>query len=577
MSDSLTYIILEEDGPFLPNWSKSNSIVYHLSAEPDVLHPTNGASSARAEIMQYTQMYLVRTNMRTLEPAPALLVSYPNINSDGLSYDCTLRNDVRWDDGSPITYEDVIFTAKANKFPLTENPVTKPFWSNLKEIIPDSSDLKKFRVVMKKPYLYNILFWSDFPIMQRSKFDPANILSSISFTSLDDSSWKSINPDLSAWSKEFNGPGFSRDPKLLSGAGPYQVVSWVAGQEIVLSKKRNHWSDASKSVYEKSNPDRIIFRVNKDPNSQILEFKSMTYDGSNSLSTRTLLELMSDSNFLANYHARFTNSFNYSYVAMNTKPDGKKHPRLFDQKRIRKAIAMLIPYDDINKVVNQGQNMRMVGPVSRFKKEFDTTLTPVPYDVKSALRLLNQEGWTDSNRNGILDKTIDGKLQEFQFTLSYHINSPEWKDYATLLQEAFTKAGLKVELQPMDIAVMMSNARAHDYDMFIGSMGQSSAPEDFTQLWHTNSWESGGSNFTGFGNLESDAIIDTIKTIVDLNKRIPLSHRFQRIVYEEQPMAFLFCSTRRNVIHKRFQNAEMYFERPGIQLNQLQTRTSSTP
>jgi hypothetical protein len=47
------------------------------------------------------------------------------------------------------------------------------------------------------------------------------------------------------------------------------------------------------------------------------------------------------------------------------------------------------------------------------------------------------------------------------------------------------------------------------------------------------------------------------------------------MVFDEQPMIFLFCSTRRNIIHKRFGNAEMYFERPGIQLNQLILRTNA--
>ncbi|MFM7822444.1 MAG: hypothetical protein ACKPB3_01570, partial [Bacteroidota bacterium] len=114
--------------------------------------------------------------------------------------------------------------------------------------------------------------------------------------------------------------------------------------------------------------------------------------------------------------------------------------------------------------------------------------------------------------------------------------------------------------------------RNHDFDMFLGSISQSAAPEDFTQLWHTGSWITNGSNYTGFGNKESDKLIDTLKTIADLETRIPFSRQLQRMVYEEQPMVFLFCSTRRNVIHKRFGNAEMYFERPGIQLNQLKLR-----
>jgi peptide/nickel transport system substrate-binding protein len=514
--------------------------------------------------------------MRTLESAPALLTRYPSIDEDGVSYTCELRQDVTWDDGSRITSADVIFTAKANKCPLTDNPNTKPYWSILKEIIPDSTDSSKFTVVMHKPYIYNILLWADFPIMQERKFDPGRVLTAFSFAQFDDSTFAATqHATLIRWSKVFNGPDNSRNPKNLIGAGPYQVVSWTSGQEVVLEKKPNHWSDKSTSIYEKSHPQRIIFRVNKDPKSQVLEFKNMTYDGSNSLSTRTLIELMSDTNFIRNYHARFTDSFSYSYLAMNNRPDGLNHKRIFDDKMVRKAVSMLVPYDELNKVINQGHNKRMIGPVSRFKKDFDTSLVAIPYNFKAACRLLAQSGWKDADKDGILEKVIDGKKTPFSFTLSYHTNSPEWKDYAIMLKEAFAKAGLQAELLPMEFAVLMANARKHDFDMFLGSMGQTAVPEDFTQLWHTASWKSGGTNYTGFGNKSSDALIDSIKTVVDLNKRIPLSHRMQRMVYDEQPMVFLFCSTRRNVIHKRFGNAEMYFERPGIQLNQLTLRTKN--
>jgi peptide/nickel transport system substrate-binding protein len=102
-------------------------------------------------------------------------------------------------------------------------------------------------------------------------------------------------------------------------------------------------------------------------------------------------------------------------------------------------------------------------------------------------------------------------------------------------------------------------------------------PEDFTQLWHTSSWMNEGSNYTGFGNEKSDALIDSIKKIIDPDQRRPLVHEFQRLVYDEQPMIFLFASIRRNVIHQRFGNVEMYFERPGILLNNLRLLSSDVP
>jgi len=56
-----------------------------------------------------------------------------------------------------------------------------------------------------------------------------------------------------------------------------------------------------------------------------------------------------------------------------------------------------------------------------------------------------------------------------------------------------------------------------------------------------------------------------------------LVHKFQQTVYDEQPVIFLFASIRRNVIHQRFGNVEMYFERPGILLNNLKLISENSP
>jgi hypothetical protein len=57
----------------------------------------------------------------------------------------------------------------------------------------------------------------------------------------------------------------------------------------------------------------------------------------------------------------------------------------------------------------------------------------------------------------------------------------------------------------------------------------------------------------------------------------------QALIYDEQPYIFLYASTRRNLIHKRFGNADMLYERPGViisnfrLLNDLFEGTASAP
>jgi peptide/nickel transport system substrate-binding protein len=570
------YIKIEDAPSFLPSWSKENILVYHDIMEPDDMHPCNGSSLVRQERMQYTQVYLIGVDYQTLTSRPIAVKALPKVSENGLEYSYELRNDITFDDGSPLTMEDVIFTFKANKCPLTNNPHAKPYLDNLEDIIVDKNDPNKFILKVKRKYIQNIVFLADYPIMQRTFFDKGNVLAKYTFAQFDDPAFKADQQkDLNAWAAEFNSPKYGRDPKFLVGAGPYYVEKWDAGQSMTLARKAKHWSFGSKNMYETSYPDKIIFKLNKDQNSQILEFKSQALDATTSISTKTLMELQKDDNFNANYNSRFTDTYYFGYVAMNEKPDGIKHKPVFVDKKVRRAMAMLTPLDDINKVINKGKNKRVVGPVSPLKPEYNANLKLIPFDIEGAKKLLDEAGWKDTDGDNIRDKVIDGQKVKFEFNFTYSTSDVAWKDIAQMTTEAMYKAGVKANMDPQDFGVLFDNAKNHNFDMMMASWGGTFAPEDYTQIWHTSSWATKGSNFTGFGNAESDALIDSIKYELDDAKRIPMLHRFQEIIYDDQPYIFMFSSLRRNVIHKRWGNQEMYFERPGNWLPNLKLLSNS--
>ncbi|MFZ1826905.1 MAG: hypothetical protein WAU21_14960, partial [Chitinophagales bacterium] len=112
-------------------------------------------------------------------------------------------------------------------------------------------------------------------------------------------------------------------------------------------------------------------------------------------------------------------------------------------------------------------------------------------------------------------------------------------------------------------------------DLYMGAWAGSFLPEDYTQLWHTSSWANGGSNYIGFGDAQTDALIDSIKTTVNDSLRIPMVVRLHKIIYDQQPYIMIFSSSRKVVIHKRFGNVYMTFERPGVLLNNLKLLPSA--
>ena len=89
-----------------------NIVVAHILSNPDGLHPFNDNSVMRSFIFNYTQKSLVKLDLESLEYVPSLAKSLAEISEDGLRYTFELRDDVKWDDGTSITAEDVLFTTK---------------------------------------------------------------------------------------------------------------------------------------------------------------------------------------------------------------------------------------------------------------------------------------------------------------------------------------------------------------------------------------------------------------------------------------------------------------------------------
>jgi peptide/nickel transport system substrate-binding protein len=567
------FIKIEDAGEFLSSWSKENTLIYHIISEPNDMHPTNGTSGPRNEINLYTQMSLVNTDFKDEGTSSGLVKSLPVISADGLEYTYELKEEPRWDDGSQLTMDDLVFTCKAIKCPLTNNPHLKPYWENLKEIKTDPGNPRKFTIVMKRLYVQNSTFFIDNPLIQRTYFDPKNILSHYTFMQFDDPDFKADEQkDLVEWSNEFNNEKYGHDPKFMPGLGMYRFESWEQGQNITLVKKKNHWTENSADYHEEAFPEKIIFKLNKDDNSSMLEFKSQAMDVSANLTAKTLMTLKENEEFNKNYNSLFNLTYNYTYIAMNEKPDGVNHRKIFDDQRVRKAMAYLTPVDNIIKFVYKNyanQCKRVVTSVSPIKKEFDASLEPVPLDIEKARQLLDDAGWKDTDGDGVRDKTIDGEKVQLSFTFQFLNTTGDWKEMAAMTADEMSKAGVKANLVPLELKIFVEKARNHDFDMMMGVWGGSSQSEDFTQLWHTGSWMSKGSNYSGFGNAQSDALIDSIKFTLDETKHNALSRQLQKIIYDDQPYVFLYASLRRNIIHKRFGNAEVFSERPGILLNTL--------
>lgn len=567
------------------NWSKDNILVYHWRAEPDNLHPTNGKSNPRRVIMDFTQRFLLSTDMANKTLRPDLVKALPTVSEDGLSYTYELRDDAKWDDGSSLSMDDILFTFKAYVCPLTNNAQAKGYFEFLKSITVDPANPLKFTTVMKEKYIQNTAFSTDMVVMQRKMFDKGNVLAAYSIEQLMNPDFaKTKHADLETWANEFNDPKYGRDMALLSGLGAYKVTAWEEKQRIELTRKTDHWTSkiANPTVYDRSYPDKIILKIITDDNAISLELKKQVIDASTWISTTKLVELQEDADFNKNYKSDFVNNYDYQYIGMNLKPQSANRPALFTDKKVRRAMALLTPVDDIIKTHLLGKAARMVSYISPIKDSYNKDLQPLAYNTEEAKKLLDEAGWKDSDGDNIRDKMIDGKKTQMEFELLIMSGNPITEKVAKDIAAAYYRAGVKVNYRSLEFGAFYEKVQVHEFDMYMGAWAGSFFPDDPKQIWHYSNWANKGSNYVGFGTPESDRLIDSIRVTINDSARTGMEKRLQALIYDEQPYIFMYVPPRKIAVHKRFENADFYYDKPGIILNNLKlleqnAGTSSKP
>ena len=137
---------------------------------------------------------------------------------------------------------------------------------------------------------------------------------------------------------------------------------------------------------------------------------------------------------------------------------------------------------------------------------------------------------------------------------------------ARIVADQAAKIGVDLNIQLIDFGTLSKRLGEHQYDICGLGFQSSPLPTDLMQIWHTDSWRNGGSNYFGFGTPESDSLIEKIRETPTAEARKPLYWRFQEIVQEEQPMVFVMAPTEKILIHKRFKTAQGYSVRPGYKV-----------
>jgi len=167
--------------------------------------------------------------------------------------------------------------------------------------------------------------------------------------------------------------------------------------------------------------------------------------------------------------------------------------------------------------------------------------------------LLAAAGWKDTNNDGTVDKIVDGKSMEMNVRFFMGPSSVVGNKIASVMKENGKKVGVNIEIVKKDLrSILQEHIRPRDYEMVALLASRDPVEYDPKQRYHTSSDRADGSNYMGFGDAYSDKIIDELRTTDDPERRLHLYRELQEIIYDEQPVIFLFVPREGLAIHKRF-------------------------
>ncbi len=534
----------------------------HLLNEPEQLTPLNSVDNSATIISQNIFQTLLNVDHFTHKVIPVLAKERPTFSklpSGKLRADMEIRAAAKWDNGTPITGYDVAFTLKVLKNPKTDSRSLKPYFEDVEDIKIDKDNPKKFSIIFDKPYMIIESIFSDFPIIPSYIYDSEGLMESFTVNQFFNDKKLKNDSIIIRFANHFNGEKFQRE--VVVGSGAYTVDTWAVNSHITLKLKEDWWGHALRDVNYRFEafPKKLIYTVTNDDKAlekglvDVVNRYRRTHDEK--------LENLKDK-----FRVQTVPMFAYDYIAINT-----RRPKFADI-RTRKALAHIMDSEKVISDFLHGAGERLASfSHPEIKERLNPDVQPYEHSLRKAKKLLKKAGWKDTNKNGILDKEINGERVEFNININYNAGNSRREYTCKVFQTKCKQAGINVNVVQLPWSKLLSVGKTHDFDLLVAGWISSPLESDPKQIWHTDSYGYGGSNYTGFGNAQSDMLIEQLRREMDENKRNELYKVLHQMIHDEVPYIFLFTQKNITLVSQKFKNTQAsgvrpYFWYAGFQL-----------
>lgn len=394
------------------------------------------------------------------------------VNDRGNVYTVTLKPDLKWQDGAPLTSADVVFT-----YQMIQNPDAKSVlannWSGVKVAAVDERT-----VTFTLPQALNA-----FPNSMTNGIVPKHLLEGIPPSQLRSVSFNTVNP---------------------VGAGPFK---WGTVEVVgdTPERREERIGLVPNELYQGGKPklDRFIVRAFRNQEAVINSFNRKELNGLVGFSK------VPDQIVKAGHYVEYSFPLT-SETMVFFKTTG---PVLSDPK-VRKALVMATDRKDISS--NLGYAVQEVdSPLLRSHLGYDKTITQLPYDPESANRQLDEAGWI-RGADGLRYK--DGQLLTFRMLSE---STPEYAYVTAKLNSQWRAVGVAPEIVLEPSSDLQTALAFHNYDSLLYGVSAGIDPDVFA-YWHSSQADIRSPNrfnFSEYKSSQADKALEAGRSSVDQNLR----------------------------------------------------------
>ncbi len=477
---------------------------YHLDAEPESLHPIMKGDLYTRFFNRYVQDTLCENDFNTWGFVPRLAESW-TISPNGLEFTFKIRKDAIFHNGQPVTAEDVKFSLEAVRDPKHEALDVIPYLETFTKI--EIIDKHTIKFIAKEKYFQNL-----------------NSLCGVFYIIP-----KSVYGDITKSIKML---------KSAVGAGPYKFEKLDVGQSITIKRFDKWYGNNVPTLKGYFNFAQINFKITKDDNIINEKLKKGELD---------FVEFRSTDGFLKVTGKPFKQNFKsekfQTLAVKNDMPKGYGYigfnflDPITKDKNVRIAFTHLVNRAEINQKFAEGLNNLATSPVPVNTVQ-SPDRKPLEFNPAKAKELLTASGWKDSDKDGVLDKVINGKKTNLKLTFIY-ANKDSEKQW-TIVKEDCKKAGVDIELKYLEWNTFIKTVDERKTQLWAMGWGGGDVEGDPKQIYHSTSAAKGGSNYGSYSNPEVDKLIDQGRGELDSAKRSAIFKKAYTLIADDAPYVFMF-------------------------------------